>query len=208
MSYITPELYVLRHGQTDYNLKKVVQGAGIDSILNETGLGQANAFFEQYKNEEFDAIYSSQLQRTYQTVRPFEQKKYEIRQVEALNEMNWGIHEGKRPDGEMNKSYRIVTGAWRAGDFSRSVEEGQSPLEIQLLLKDFFINLHQLKYNKILLCSHGRTSRILLCTLLNRSLSEMRTFRHGNTGLYKLQAVDGSYELTLENDLSHLEISN
>lgn len=36
--------YFIRHGQTDLNLKGIVQGRGVNSPLNETGLAQAQAF--------------------------------------------------------------------------------------------------------------------------------------------------------------------
>ncbi|MFT5802452.1 MAG: broad specificity phosphatase PhoE, partial [Nonlabens sp.] len=32
------EWYFIRHGQTDYNLRGIVQGSGIDSELNENGI--------------------------------------------------------------------------------------------------------------------------------------------------------------------------
>ncbi|MEM6877731.1 MAG: histidine phosphatase family protein, partial [Bacteroidota bacterium] len=30
-------VYIVRHGQTDYNLRGIVQGSGVDSSLNDTG---------------------------------------------------------------------------------------------------------------------------------------------------------------------------
>ncbi|NDE62419.1 MAG: histidine phosphatase family protein, partial [Cyclobacteriaceae bacterium] len=39
------KIYLVRHGQTDYNLQGVVQGSGIDAPINATGRAQAEAFF-------------------------------------------------------------------------------------------------------------------------------------------------------------------
>ena len=38
------EIYLIRHGQTDYNVSGIVQGRGINSDLNATGIEQATAF--------------------------------------------------------------------------------------------------------------------------------------------------------------------
>ena len=38
------DIYLIRHGETDYNRMGVVQGSGIDADLNELGNRQAQAF--------------------------------------------------------------------------------------------------------------------------------------------------------------------
>jgi probable phosphoglycerate mutase len=38
------DIYLIRHGETDYNRMGVVQGSGIDADLNELGQRQAQAF--------------------------------------------------------------------------------------------------------------------------------------------------------------------
>ena len=67
----TKKIYLIRHGETKYNKLGIVQGSGVDSDLNETGIEQANAFFEHYKNISFDKIYTSKLKRSQQSVQQF-----------------------------------------------------------------------------------------------------------------------------------------
>jgi bisphosphoglycerate-dependent phosphoglycerate mutase len=69
-------IYLIRHGQTDFNKQGIVQGSGVDSSLNEEGHAQARKFYEAYHHINFDKIYVTELQRTHQTVAPFKQKKY------------------------------------------------------------------------------------------------------------------------------------
>lgn len=42
---LVKDIYLIRHGETEYNRKGVVQGSGIDADLNELGQKQAAAFF-------------------------------------------------------------------------------------------------------------------------------------------------------------------
>jgi broad specificity phosphatase PhoE len=61
------EIFIIRHGETDFNQLGIVQGKGVNSSINAKGMQQAQAFFEAYRNENFEKIYISQLQRTAQT---------------------------------------------------------------------------------------------------------------------------------------------
>ena len=65
------KLYLIRHGETDYNRQGIVQGGGVDSSLNDLGRRQAEAFFEHYKHLRFDAVYVSALKRTHETLAPW-----------------------------------------------------------------------------------------------------------------------------------------
>ena len=64
-------IYLIRHGETDFNRQGVVQGSGVDSDLNELGQAQAEAFFQAYQHIPFDKVYTSALKRTHQSVKKF-----------------------------------------------------------------------------------------------------------------------------------------
>src|SRR6478736_6501366 len=65
------KIYLIRHGQTDFNLRGIVQGSGVDTSLNERGRDQAQAFFQAYKKVAFDKIYTSALKRSFESVQSF-----------------------------------------------------------------------------------------------------------------------------------------
>lgn len=61
-------LFVVRHGQTDHNVKKILQGH-TDIHLNDTGIEQAKKVGERFKSVPIDAIYSSDLARCRNTAK-------------------------------------------------------------------------------------------------------------------------------------------
>ena len=60
------QLIIVRHGQTQWNLKLIRQGH-LDSPLTEKGIAQAKALGERLAREAFTALYSSDLGRAVQT---------------------------------------------------------------------------------------------------------------------------------------------
>jgi alpha-ribazole phosphatase len=61
-------LYLVRHGQTDWNVERRWQGHA-DVPLNEVGLAQAEKVAGELAREGLQAIYCSDLQRARQTAR-------------------------------------------------------------------------------------------------------------------------------------------
>ena len=59
-------IYFVRHGETDYNIKRIVQGQ-LDIPLNETGRENAHTLSNTLKNYQFDVIYCSPLCRARET---------------------------------------------------------------------------------------------------------------------------------------------
>lgn len=199
------KIYLIRHGQTDFNLRGIVQGSGIDSSLNQTGIDQANAFYNSYKDYSFDKIYTSSLQRTIQTVDPFLAKRLDHEVHPGLNEINWGNKEGTRITPEEDRYYQWLLKQWQEGKTTLPIEGGESPEDVarrQRPVLDLILsNTHE---SRILICMHGRAIRVMLCQLLNYPLSAMDIFEHKNLGLYLL-SYNGSFcRVDAYNNTDHL----
>jgi len=61
-------IYVVRHGETDWNKEGKLQGWA-NTHLNQTGINQAKKIAKWFKNIEIDNIYSSDLTRTQETAK-------------------------------------------------------------------------------------------------------------------------------------------
>ncbi len=183
------ELYITRHGQTDYNLKRIVQGRGINSSLNENGQAQAAKFYEQNKHIEFDALYASAQQRSQQSIAAFETEKLSLNNRTDIDEMAWGKHEGMPGNPEREIAYREMMRQWNIGNFDyRICDESESPNHVKERVQNF-LNEILVKDNdnkRILICTHGRTITIMMCLLLGWDLRRMREFRSNNLKLYKV----------------------
>ena len=60
------KLWITRHGQTDYNKMRIMQGA-INIPLNETGRAQAEEVRDKLKGISFDAVIASPMDRAVET---------------------------------------------------------------------------------------------------------------------------------------------
>lgn len=198
-------IYIVRHGETDYNRQGIVQGSGVDASLNALGKQQAWAFYKKYKEVPFDAVLTSRLRRTHETMAPFIERGLPWEQFAEINEMNWGIHEGKKATPEMAKQYASIKHAWELGDFDAKLPEGESAAELAARLQEFIEHLRRRPEQKMLVCSHGRAMCCLVTLLKDLSLTKMNQFRHSNTGLWTSNYNGLVFEFELENDTSHLE---
>jgi len=200
-------IYIIRHGETDLNKLGIVQGRGMNTSLNEKGLKQAEAFYQAYKQIPFDKIYTSSLKRTHQTVKKFIDSKIPWIQYPGLDELGWGIYEGKETSEELTSNFNNLITQWKEGELHLKFENGESPLEVrerQLIVLENLIEEN--KDKNILICMHGRAMRLFLCLLTNRPLAEMDNFPHTNTTLYKLGYNGKEFEILEFNNTEHLKI--
>lgn len=198
------EIYLIRHGETDFNKQGIVQGKGVDSVLNANGKLQSHLFYAAYRHIPFEKIYVSNLIRTYQSIEPFALSGIPVVKHEGLDEISWGIHEGQK-SGESFKRFYEVLHLWKRGDIAQAIEEGESPLDVQQRQLLFIDELIRTPESTLLICSHGRAMRILLCTMLNQHLMEMDNYPHRNLSLYKLNFTDNVFRIELFNATQHVE---
>jgi broad specificity phosphatase PhoE len=207
----TKKIYIIRHGETDFNRLGIVQGSGVDSELNDLGNMQAYAFYEYYKNVSFDKIYTSKLKRTHQSVKYFIEKKINWEQHHGLNEICWGNREGKLPDENDTIYFEKVINHWQDGNLEISFEGGESPIEVAKRQTEFLnLIISQENEKNILIAMHGRALRIFLANIIDNNLAKMDKYEHTNLCLYLLNYSykTKSFTIELSCDTTHLNALN
>ncbi|WP_113653017.1 histidine phosphatase family protein [Pedobacter namyangjuensis] len=200
------EIYIIRHGETELNRQGIVQGRGVNSDLNDTGRAQAAAFYNRYKNIKFDKIYTSELKRTHQTVNSFIELGLPWQKLAGLDELAWGIWEGKPNTEEARTAFREVTEMWQGGNYEVGFEGGESPNQVKArLLEALEVITNNTDEELVLVCMHGRAMRLLLCLLLERPMSDMGDFPHQNTTLYRMSYEKGKFNVIDFNNTDHLK---
>ncbi len=201
----TKNIFIVRHGETEFNRKGMVQGSGIDAPLNEMGRNQAVAFYNTYKEYPFEKIYVSNLLRTQQSIQRFIDDNIPYEKLAGLNEISWGSQEGKPFSPESAQLYEKTVEQWNNGDLDVNIAGGESPNQVrerQKVAIDHILSMNGEK--EVLICMHGRAMRILLSWLLGHSLKLMDNFAHANLGLYQLVYSGSRFRITRFNDTSHL----
>jgi broad specificity phosphatase PhoE len=204
---IDKELYIIRHGQTDHNLRGIVQGKGINLPLNATGLRQADAFYQAYKHIPFERIYTSTLLRAQQTAHAFRDMGIPMEIRSGLDEISWGDMEGQQQVMENSDTFKQLTESWQRGEMTNRPSGGESPLDLQARQQLVIDEIRASTDKLILISMHGRAMRSLLCTLTDTPLSRMEDFPHVNLTLYKLNLLtDGRVHIECFHDQRHLSV--
>ncbi|MBR2831037.1 histidine phosphatase family protein [Candidatus Saccharibacteria bacterium] len=90
------KLFLVRHGQTDWNISNKAQGQA-DIPLNATGILQAEELREKLKNYQFDKCYVSPLKRAVQTAEIAVGDRMDLVFDDNLKERYFGELEGTDP---------------------------------------------------------------------------------------------------------------
>ena len=101
--------YIFRHGETEGNVRNIVQGSGIDIPLNEHGREQAIALRDIFADLDFSTIYSSKMIRARQTAEIVASGKQgaKVVTVDGLEEIHFGDAEGMSSE-EAHEKYADI----------------------------------------------------------------------------------------------------
>lgn len=142
-------IYFVRHGQTDWNFAKKLQGQ-VDIELNSKGIEQAYQTKEKLKSIKFDKIFCSPLKRTVQTCKIITNQKFEL--DERIMERSFGEFEG------LVKSYEDF---WDLNK-NQSFEKAESIADVEKGVFNFLDEVVS-KYptENILIVGHGGVGLVL-----------------------------------------------
>ncbi|MGE5355919.1 MAG: histidine phosphatase family protein [Deltaproteobacteria bacterium] len=197
-------MYIFRHGETEYNRMKMMQGRSIDSVLNDNGHLQVNRFFDYYKDIPFDVVYSSELKRSIQSILKFKELNIPHIIDPRITEVSWGINEGKFLDDEVMERFRIMIYEWKKGNHDYSIPGGESANSLKSRIESFIADIKESKQKNILVNTHGRALRMLIARMLGEPVEAMEKYEHHNTGMYLMEYDGYGFTMLKENDTTHL----
>jgi len=201
------KIIIVRHGETEYNVEKRLQG-WLDVPLNKNGLLQARKVAERLMHEVVTAIYSSDQKRALATAKHISKKLgVKPHKRKALREDRMGVLEGWQWEDQDELKQRIWEQrslAHKSGDHDWRIEGGESYKEFVTRVKKFLRKIEKIHpEDTIMLVSHGGTiNRILEIYGLKKITDEYIGYK--NTSVTILRKSPKGYELELHNDISHL----
>ena len=166
------KVYYVRHGQTDWNLARRMQGGGTEKDLNETGLKQAEETRKELENVNYDIVIRSPMHRAEQTAEIINQgRNVPIIVEERMRERKLGELEGHPITDEMES--RI----WNY-ELNAPINGGESLHEFEKRILDFLEDIKQKYKDKtVLIVAHGGVAKVIKAHLYgmpeSKDLSEI-----------------------------------
>ena len=197
-------LYLIRHGETDWNKSRRLQGQ-TDIPLNDFGRHLALETAPALKDIPFDLAFTSPLSRAYETAElVLGDRNIPIIKDERIKEMCFGSYEGlkcKGPDMEIPDPE--FDNFFHAPDKYHAPSDGESFLEFSDRLRNFLDDLlHNEDYKEktILISTHGAALCGILRLIKGYGLSDFwGSGVHKNCALTKILVENGHIEILAEN---------
>lgn len=202
---LTTRLCIVRHGETDWNAAHRMQGQ-IDIPLNAAGQAQAAATAAGLAGQSFDAVYSSDLLRTWQTAQPIAAAcRLEVTAAPGLRERHYGRMQGLTP-AEAQRSCPEIHAAYASRNPYHDLEGGESLTafaeRVRATLADL-IEAHE--GETVLLVAHGGVLDIVYRMATGRDLAGPRDFPIPNAGLNWIKHDAAGWRLVAWGDRAHLD---
>ena len=202
----TLRIYLARHGETDWNAERRLQGA-TDTALNSTGRQQAAKLAERLKGVRLDAVYSSTLSRSRDTAE-LVRGQVPLKSLAGLNERRIGKFEGKKLDKNSDPA-TAQEYPKRSRDPDDELDGGESLNQFYERVRATFENIRsQHSSGAILIVGHAITNQMILRALLGLTLEQAISIRQANDELYLIELDAGNpprlWKLITETNLGDL----
>jgi broad specificity phosphatase PhoE len=180
-------LLLARHGETDWNAMKIIQGQQ-DRPLNATGRIQSENLRSLLDSVSLNRVCCSTLQRTISTAAPIsEQRNLLLEKIPELNEIRLGVFEGQPkeniPDDEASRRYQ----SFLADEVNAVPPGGGESLKmVDERICGVLANCIDtaLLEGHVLVVGHRNVNKMIIKNLLGLSLEQGYAVEHLNSWLY------------------------
>lgn len=198
----TLQVWLIRHGQTDWNQEGRIQGAS-DADLNDLGRLQAATLRERLLGVAFDEVWSSDLARARHTAE-LALPGAAIMLDPRLREIDAGEHEG-RLIADLDLAARAVRDSIASGDSSAAAPGGESYRQVIERVRSWFGDLPAA--GRVACVTHGGVVQAAVRLIFGQEAG----WRNGprlsiaNTSITEVRVGSWGYSLVRLNDHTHLE---
>ena len=199
----TLKLYIVRHGETEWNVIKRFQGQ-LNTPLTEKGMEKLRETGKKLENVLFDEVYTSELGRTVASAeiilnenRGYRNKKLELKKLAELNEVYFGVWQGltyeevflKYPEEANNYFYNVKN--YKA----ENVEAENLKDALERFLKGINKILDSHESGNILVVTHGTVLEMFMNYVANNSIFDIDERTLMGNGDYKVFSYkDGKFQ--------------
>lgn len=199
----TLKLYIVRHGETEWNVIKRFQGQ-LNTPLTEKGMEKLRETGKKLENVLFDEVYTSELGRTVASAeiilnenRGYRNKKLELKKLAELNEVYFGVWQGltyeevflKYPEEANNYFYNVKN--YKA----ENVEAENLKDALERFLKGINKILDSHESGNILVVTHGTVFEMFMNYVANNSIFDIDERTLMGNGDYKVFSYkDGKFQ--------------
>ena len=191
-------LYMMRHGQTDWNIKHLYQGR-TDIPLNENGRYVAELTREGMKDIPFEVAFCSPLSRAKETAEIILRgRDVELIVDERIIEMGFGPYEATDMR-ESDERMRIFFEHPDQFEVPEGAEGFDEVLEREGAFLDELVANPKYKNSTILIATHGAALRGLICYMKQSGIANFwEGGVHKNCGVTIVDVIDGKYHIVEE----------
>jgi broad specificity phosphatase PhoE len=206
MELKTMRIYLVRHGETEWNRVRRFQGRS-NLPLNQEGEKQVRALALALKDIPLAAIYTSPLIRALETARLIKvfHPSTPIFEDNGLIEMDLGEFDGMKVQ-DWAEQYPDFRKAWNENPTYVRMPGGESLKEVQARAKKTLERIADIYAagTTILISSHNFVNLTLLCDILKIPLNRFRDLRQENAAFNIVCKKGNQFCAELVNERSHL----
>ncbi|PEC19654.1 phosphoserine phosphatase 1 [Bacillus cereus] len=199
-------IYVTRHGETEWNVAKRMQGRK-NSALTESGMLQAKQLGDRMKDLSIHAIYSSPSERTLHTAELIKgERNIPIIADEHFYEINMGIWEGQTI-ADIEKQYpEEIHLFWNEPHLFQSTSGENFGSVYKRVIKGIQLLLEKHKGENILIVSHAAAAKLLVGHFAGIEIANVwdDPFMH-SASLSVIEFDDDCGEVKQFADISHFQ---
>ena len=200
------KVYVVRHGQTAWNLEEVFRGR-MDIPLDETGKKEVHLAGEALKDEILHAIYSSPLSRSMETAENIAKfQNIEVKPLEAIIDISYGEWEGVSL-AEVQKKYQDLYDLWLKAPHNVTFPNGESLEQVRVRTQNAIENLLEKHENEnIALVAHRVPNKVISCAFLGIDNSHFWRIQQDTASTNLFIYKEGQWIISYLNDTSYLKV--